>query len=167
MAPFQNFVRWSRLPTKMTAKLKICNRWTRLDQTWQEWSSSISKKARSFRGWKTGLFRFCIQLNFKERLKKKSIFSNSSHLELRAGLSDTNLKGTHLGTIPARFGLIWFSGYIFLAWRSSWLEVGITGQNFGRGPSKDHSSDSPALNSRWLLLLKIDFFFQLSIAALV
>jgi hypothetical protein len=28
-----------------------------------------------------------------------------------AGLSDTILKGTHLGTIAARFGLIWFSGF--------------------------------------------------------
>ena len=36
-----------------------------------------------------------------------SIFSNSGHLEWRAGLSDINLKGTH----PARFGLIWFSGF--------------------------------------------------------
>jgi hypothetical protein len=40
-----------------------------------------------------------------------SIFSNSSHLEWRAGLSDTILKGTHPGTISARFGLIWFSGF--------------------------------------------------------
>ena len=37
------------------------------------------------------------------------IFSNSSHFEWRARLSDTILKGTHVGTIPARFGLIWFS----------------------------------------------------------
>jgi hypothetical protein len=29
----------------------------------------------------------------------------------RAGLSDTILKGTHPGTIPARFGLIWFTGF--------------------------------------------------------
>jgi hypothetical protein len=29
---------------------------------------------------------------------------------------------------------------LFLAWRPSWLEVGITGHNFGRGPSKDHST---------------------------
>jgi hypothetical protein len=83
------------------------------------------------------------------------------------------LKGTHLGTIPARFGLIWFTGFrgedlnvifyqnmpnlhnryisaerkispppffLFLAWRPSWLEVGITGHNFGGGPSKDHST---------------------------
>jgi hypothetical protein len=40
-----------------------------------------------------------------------SIFSNSGHLEWRTGLSDTILKGTHPGTIPARFGLIWFSGF--------------------------------------------------------
>jgi hypothetical protein len=40
-----------------------------------------------------------------------SIFSNRGHLEWRAGLSDTILKGTHPGTIPARFGLIWLSGF--------------------------------------------------------
>jgi hypothetical protein len=40
-----------------------------------------------------------------------SVFSSSSHLEWRAALSDTILKGTHPGTIPARFGLIWFSGF--------------------------------------------------------
>ena len=40
-----------------------------------------------------------------------SIVSNSGHLEWRAGLSDTILKGTHPWTIPARFGLIWFSGF--------------------------------------------------------
>ena len=35
-----------------------------------------------------------------------SIFSNSSQLEWRAGLSDTILKGNHPGTIPAR---VWFN----------------------------------------------------------
>ena len=40
-----------------------------------------------------------------------SIFSNNGHLEWRAGLSDTILKGTHPGIIPARFGLIWFRGF--------------------------------------------------------
>jgi hypothetical protein len=44
-------------------------------------------------------------------IEEISIFSNSSHLEWRAGLSDTILKETHPGTIPARFGLIWFSGF--------------------------------------------------------
>jgi hypothetical protein len=43
--------------------------------------------------------------------KKFLFFCNSSHLEWRAGLLDTILKGTHTGTIPARFGLIWFSGF--------------------------------------------------------
>jgi hypothetical protein len=28
--------------------------------------------------------------------------------------------------------------FLLLAWQPSWLEVGITGHNFGRGPSKDH-----------------------------
>jgi hypothetical protein len=28
-----------------------------------------------------------------------------------SGLSDTILKGTHQGTIPARISLIWFSGF--------------------------------------------------------
>jgi hypothetical protein len=40
------------------------------------------------------------------KIEEISIFSNSSHLEWRAELSDTILKGTH----PARLGLIWFSG---------------------------------------------------------
>jgi hypothetical protein len=93
------------------------------------------------------------------------------------------------------------SHYPFWSYFPFWLEVGITGHNFGRGPSKDHStkvwlqlaqwflkrrlkcemltdgrnqikpnlagmvpgwvpfkimSDSPALHSRWLLLLKIE-----------
>jgi hypothetical protein len=38
-------------------------------------------------------------------------FFYSGILEWRAGLSDTILKGNHPGTIPARFGLIWFSGF--------------------------------------------------------
>ena len=40
-----------------------------------------------------------------------SIFSNGGHLGYRTALTDTILKGTHTGTIPARFGLIWFSGF--------------------------------------------------------
>ena len=39
-----------------------------------------------------------------------SFFSNGGHLGYRMALTDTNLKETHPGTIPARFGLIWFSG---------------------------------------------------------
>jgi hypothetical protein len=38
-------------------------------------------------------------------------FDKRSHLNLRAELSDTILKGTHPRTIPAKFVLIWFSGF--------------------------------------------------------
>jgi hypothetical protein len=44
-------------------------------------------------------------------IEEISIFIIISHLEWRAGLSDTILKGTHTGTIPAMFGLIWFRGF--------------------------------------------------------
>jgi hypothetical protein len=49
----------------------------------------------------------------KQKLTTKdiSIFSNSSHFEWRAGLSDTILKGDHPRTIPTKFALIWFSGF--------------------------------------------------------
>jgi hypothetical protein len=47
----------------------------------------------------------------QNRRKEISIFSNSGHLEWRAGLSDTILKGTHPRTIPAKFGLSWISGF--------------------------------------------------------
>jgi hypothetical protein len=40
-----------------------------------------------------------------------SIFSNGGHLGYRTALTDTILKGTHPGTIPVRFDLIWFSGF--------------------------------------------------------
>jgi hypothetical protein len=40
-----------------------------------------------------------------------SIFSIGGHLGYRTALTDTRLKGIHPGTIPARFGLIWFSGF--------------------------------------------------------
>jgi hypothetical protein len=62
---------------------------------------SCSKKLSSL--------RFIIKQQWA--IEEISIFSNSSHLEWRAGLSDTILKGTHPRTIPARFGLIWFRGF--------------------------------------------------------
>ena len=54
-------------------------------------------------------FRFIIKQQWT--IEEISIFCNSSHLERRAGLSDTILKETHLRTIPARFGLIRFRGF--------------------------------------------------------
>jgi hypothetical protein len=38
----------------------------------------------------------------------------------------------------------------FLAWWPSWLEVGITGHTFGRGPSKDHSTKVWFKLAQWL-----------------
>jgi hypothetical protein len=40
--------------------------------------------------------------------------------------------------------------FLFFAWRPSWLEVGITGHNFGRGPSKDHSIKFWFKLAQWL-----------------
>jgi hypothetical protein len=57
------------------------------------------------------LSSFWLVLKQQWTIEEISIFSNSSHLEWRAGLSDTILKGIHPGTIPARFALIWFSGW--------------------------------------------------------
>jgi hypothetical protein len=54
------------------------------------------------------LSSFWLILKQQWTIEEISIFSNSSHLEWRAGLSDTLLKGTHTRTIPARFGLRWY-----------------------------------------------------------
>jgi hypothetical protein len=71
-------------------------------------------------------------------------------------LSDTILKGTHTGNIPARFGLIWFSGF-----RGEDLNV-ICYKNMPNlhnryiSAERKFQSDSHALHSRWPLLLKIE-----------
>jgi hypothetical protein len=40
--------------------------------------------------------------------------------------------------------------FLFLVWRPSWLEVGITGHIFERGPSKDHSTKVWFKLAQWL-----------------
>jgi hypothetical protein len=57
------------------------------------------------------LSSFWFVIKQKLTTKEISIFSNSSHFEWRTGLSDTILKGDHPRTIPAKFALIWFSGF--------------------------------------------------------
>jgi hypothetical protein len=59
--------------------------------------------------WNLSSFWFILKQQWT--IEEIYIFSNSSHLEWRAGVSDTILKGTHPGTIPARFGVIWFNGF--------------------------------------------------------
>jgi hypothetical protein len=44
-------------------------------------------------------------------LKKFLFLVTAAILNKGQGLSDTILKGTHPGTISARFGLIWFSSF--------------------------------------------------------
>ena len=41
--------------------------------------------------------------------------------------------------------------FYFLAWWPAWLEVGITGHNFGRGPPKDHSTKVWLQLAQWFL----------------
>jgi hypothetical protein len=60
-------------------------------------------------GWPTFQITCNTQQNWT--IEEISIFSNSSHLEWKAGLSDTTLKETHPRIIPAKFVLIWFSGF--------------------------------------------------------
>jgi hypothetical protein len=83
-----------------------------------------------------------------------------SQNELR--LSDTILKGTHPRTIPARFGLIWFSGFrgedlnvIFYQNMPNLHNRHKLAESIIAVPFKN-VSNSPALHSRWLLLLKIE-----------
>jgi hypothetical protein len=52
------------------------------------------------------LSSFWLLLKQQWTIEEISIFSNSGHLEWRAGLSDTILKGN-----PPKFALIWFSGF--------------------------------------------------------
>jgi hypothetical protein len=66
------------------------------------------------------LSSFWFVIKQKLTTKEISIFSSSSHLEWRAGLSNTILKGDHPRTIPARFGVIWFSGF-----RGKYLNVKV------------------------------------------
>jgi hypothetical protein len=104
-APFQNCVRWSRLPTKMSAKLKI------------------EKK-----GDEIIIVHCCFSVSQNE-LSRYIPIMQIRHILIK----DHTLF------------------FLFLAWRTSWLEVGIIGHNFGRGPSKDHSTKVWLQLAQWLL----------------
>ena len=97
-------------------------------------------------------------------------------------MPDINLEGDHPDPriISAKFGWDWLSSFredfclissplfLFLAWRPSWLEVGITGNNFGRGPSKDYSTKVWLQLAQWFLRRRflcefpIGFYVKLS-----
>jgi hypothetical protein len=81
----------------------------------------------------------------------KIFSSNGGHLGYRTALTDTILKGTHPGTIPARFGLIWFGGF-----RGEDLNV-IFYQNLPNLHNRYKSTErSAVLYPRWPPLLKIE-----------
>ena len=90
-----------------------------------------------------------------------SIFSNSGHLEWRAGLSDTILKGAHPGTIPARFGLIWFSGF-----RGEDLNV-IFYQNMPNLHNRYISAERLTLKQQWTIKISSPLFSIFSLAAIL
>ena len=79
-------------------------------------------------------------------------------------MPDTILEEDHPRIISAKFGWDWLSSFrgedfflfhppffLFLTWQPSWLEFGITGHNFGRGPSKDHSTKVWLQLAQWFL----------------
>ena len=73
---------------------------------WNKLAEKISQKNPEYM-LNYSLSSFWLILKQQWTIEEISIFSNSSHLEKRAGMSDTILKGTH----PARFRLIWLSGF--------------------------------------------------------
>ena len=91
-------------------------------------------------------------------------FGCGGHLGRRSEMPYTILEGDHPRIISANFCSDWLSSFrgedfflissplfLFLAWRPSWLDVGITGQKFGRGPSKDHSTKVWLQLAEWFL----------------
>jgi hypothetical protein len=93
------------------------------------------------------LSSFWLKLKQQWTIEEISIFSNSSHLEWRTELSDTILKGTHLGTIPARLGLIWFSGF-------RWEDLYVKVYDIRRMQSDGIWPGELKMNSGYLFILK-------------
>ena len=97
-------------------------------------------------------------------------------------MPETLLKGDHPRIISVKFGWEWLSSFredffkissplfSFLAWRTSWLEVGIIGHIFRMGPSKDHSTKVWLQLVQWFLKRRllcefpIGFYVKLSSA---
>jgi hypothetical protein len=102
------------------------------------------------------LSSFWFILKQQRTIEEISIFSNSSYLERRAGLSDTILKGTHPRIIPARFGLIWFSGF-----RGEDLNV-IFYQNMPNLHNRHKSATKLKIEKRGDEILIVHFCFSIS-----
>jgi hypothetical protein len=83
----------------------------------------------------------------------QAIFSNSSHLEWRAELSDIIVKGTHPRTIPARFGLIRFRGFRGEDVNVKVYDVRRTDDDGRQVMAKDHIKEIENLDMRIYNLL--------------
>ena len=98
-------------------------------------------------------------------------------------MPDSILEGDHPRIISSKLRWDWLSSFrgedfflisspffLFLAWRTSWLEIGITGHIVGRGPTKDHSTKVWLQLAQWFLKRRflcefpIRFYVKLSSA---
>jgi hypothetical protein len=109
LAPFQNCIRRSRLPTKMAAKLKIEKRGN--ESLIVHCCFSVSLKSSSLCLYSSNLGTFWLKIEQFWPFEEISIFRNSGHLEWRAGLSDTILKLDTLVMIQTKFGFHWSSTF--------------------------------------------------------
>ena len=77
-----------------------------------------------------------------------------------------------IGSVVSEENIFFISSpiFLFLTWRPSWLKVGITGHNFGRGLSTDHSTKVWLQLAQWFLKRRlwcefpIGFYVKLSSA---
>jgi hypothetical protein len=77
------------------------------------------------------------QPNFAEMILGWSPSKSVSGISnLRGSDQDGHHSRTSFNIGP--YGIYFIPLFLFLAWRTSWVEVGITGHIFWRGPSKDH-----------------------------
>ena len=89
------------------------------------------------------------------------IFSNISHLERRADLSDTNLKETHPRTIPAGFGLIWFRGFRGEDLNVKVYDVRRRMPSDGKRPGELKTKQNQTENNSYCLLLHCNMWVNL------
>ena len=68
-------------------------------------------KSSSLCLYSSNLGTFCLKIQQFWPFEEISILINGGHLGYKTALTDTILKGINPGTIPARFGLIWFNGF--------------------------------------------------------
>ena len=89
-----------------------------------------------------GIYRLKEKFHRKTGINAKLLLA--MQLQLKFQLILTYTKAAMDNLIASPF-------FLFLAWRPSWLKVGITGHNFGRGPCNDHSTKVWLQLAQWFL----------------